>query len=109
MALVIEKPVKTFDLSQIGRGCLLWGKHCTWDAGRAGFVTSATETQLVVQYHPGIGNITNHFIIHVQEAVEGQWEIRWSADLAVVHGYNTAPGNSQHGQEGETGDRGKDT
>ena len=106
MALVIEKPVKAFDLSHIGRGCLLWGRHCTWDGGKAGFVTSATGTQLVVQYHPGIGNITNHFIIPVQEVVEGQWEIRWSYDLSEVQIYNTIPDNNGQGQEGVAVDNG---
>ena len=87
MALVIEKPVSSYDLTQIERGYLLWGRHCTWNEGKAGFVTSATEDQLIVQYHPGIGNVTNHFIIPVSEAVDGQWEIRWSADMSEVFEY----------------------
>ena len=87
MALVIEKPTAAFDMSQISRGCLLWGRHRTWTEGKAGFVTSATEEQLIVQYYPGIGNVTNHFIIPVSEAAEGQWEIRWSADLAGIQVY----------------------
>lgn len=84
MALVIEKPIESFDLTQIERGYLLWGKHYTWNEGKAGFITSATEEQLIVQYHPGIGNVTNHFIIPVSEAVDGQWEIRWSSDMSEV-------------------------
>jgi len=88
LALVIEKRETFFDLSQIGRGYLLWGKHRSWDSGRAGFVTSATENELVVQYHPGIGNVTNHFRIPVSEVMEGQWEIRWSADMADVKEHN---------------------
>jgi len=95
MALVTEKPVKVFDLSEIGRGYLLWGRHYTWDRGRAGFVTSATEGRLVVQYNPGIGNITNHFIIPVQEVEEGQWEIRWSADLSEIQGFNASLDSGQ--------------
>ena len=77
MSLVIEKPRVAFDMSQIERGHLLWGRHSTWSEGKAGFVTAATEDQLIVQYYPGIGNVTNHFIIPVSEAAEGQWEIRW--------------------------------
>lgn len=76
-----------FDLTQISRGCLLWGRHATWEEGRAGFVASATKEQLIVQYHPGIGNVTNHFAIPVSEAAGGQWEIRWSEDLSEVQGY----------------------
>lgn len=84
MALVIEKPVAAFDMSKISRGYLLWARHSTWDVGKAGFVTSATESQLTVQYYPGIGNVTNHFHIPVLEAAAGEWEIRWSSDLSEV-------------------------
>lgn len=88
MALVIEKSRVAFDISKIKQGYLLWGRHSTWNEGKAGFVTTATEERLVVQYYPGIGNITNHFIILVSEAADGQWEIRWSADMADVQEYN---------------------
>ncbi len=87
MLLLIEKPIAIFDMSQIKRGDLLWGKHCTWNKGKAGFVTSATEDKLIVQYYPGIGNVTNHFMIPVAEVVSGQWEIRWSADMSQVSEY----------------------
>ncbi len=100
MPLVKKEPVAFFNLNQISRGCLLWGKHFTWDDGKAGFVTSATKEQLIVQYHPGIGNVTNHFIIPVSEAVEGQWEIRWSADLSEVQTYGI-PEDSEDPGTGE--------
>ncbi len=104
MALVIEKPAASFDLKQIRRGHLLWGRHYTWNEGKAGFVTSATEEQLIVQYHPGIGNVTNHFIIPVSEAASGQWEIRWSADMSEVFEYGIQPGNGKQETEGEVGE-----
>ena len=105
MALVIEKPISSYDLTQIERGYLLWGKHYTWNEGKAGFVTSATEEQLIVQYHPGIGNVTNHFIIPVSEAVDGQWEIRWSADMSEVFEYGIEADTEQETEGGgdETG------
>ena len=107
MSLVIEKPRATFDISQIKRGYLLWGRHSTWNEGKAGFVTAATEDQLIVQYYPGIGNVTNHFIIPVSEAVEGQWEIRWSADMAEVQEYNIKEDGEQQEEEGvDSGDPG---
>lgn len=87
MALVTQKPSTVFDLTQVARGDLLWGRHTTWTEGKAGFVTSATEAQLAVQYYPGIGNVTNHFIIPISEAVAGQWQIRWSTDMALVQEY----------------------
>lgn len=104
MALVIEKPVESFDLEQIKRGYLLWGRHYTWNEGRAGFVTSATENQLIVQYHPGIGNVTNHFMIPVSEVVSGQWEIRWSADMSEVFEYGIEADEEQQETEGAEGE-----
>ena len=104
MALVTEKPAAVFDLTQIKRGYLLWGKHRTWSEGKAGFVTSATETQLIVQYYPGIGNVTNHFIIPVSEAAGGEWEIRWSADLTEVQEHGERAEGDRQETEGAEGD-----
>ncbi len=95
MALLTEKPVTTFDLTQIACGYLLWGKHRTWNEGKAGFVTSATESELIVQYHPKIGNVTNHFMIPVSEVTEGQWEIRWSEDMSKIQEYSILADNKQ--------------
>lgn len=107
MALVTEKPTAAFDLTQIRRGYLLWGKHRTWNEGKAGFVTSATEKQLIVQYYPGIGNVTNHFIIPVSEVTDGQWEIRWSVDMTEVQEYGVkADGEQTETEGGEGGDAG---
>lgn len=103
MALVIEKPVAAFDLSEIKRGYLLWGRHSTWNEGKAGFVTSVTESQLIIQYYPGIGNVTNHFMIPASEAAEGQWEIRWSADMTDIRGYNMETGGGEQEMEGVEG------
>lgn len=100
MALVTENPRSAFDLAEIERGYLLWGRHSTWNEGKAGFVTSATEDQLIVQYHPGIGNVTNHFMIPVSEAVSGQWEIRWSADMSEVSEYGMKADGGQQETEG---------
>lgn len=101
MALVVEQSKVSFDLTQIGRGCLLWGKHCTWKKGKAGFVTSATKEQLTVQYHPGISNVTNHFIVPVSEAAEGQWEIRWSVDLLEIQTYSGMEDQNQQETKGD--------
>ena len=101
MALITEKAVAAFDLTQIKRGDLFWGKHNTWNEGKAGFVTSVTEDLLIVQYHPGIGNVTNHFMIPIKEAVDRQWEIRWSNDLADVQEYNIIIDDEQQENEEE--------
>ena len=105
--LIIESPVAVYDLSQIKQGYLLYAKHMSWEEGRAGIVTAATETRLTVQYHPGIGNVTNHFHIPVSEALTGEWEIRWSADMSQVHGYSI-DGDTEPGKEGENESGGTD-
>ena len=87
MALLIKKLVTSFDMTQIGCGYLLWGKHSTWSEGKAGIVTSASEVQLTVQFFPGIGNVTNHFVIPVPEVEAGEWQIRWSEDMINIHEY----------------------
>lgn len=99
--LVTEKPRAAFDLAEICRGYLLWGRHRTWDEGKAGFVTSATEDQLIVQYYPEIGNVTNHFIIPVSEAADGQWEIRWSADMTGIKEFGIEADGDGEQQERE--------
>lgn len=87
MALVTEKTVKAYDLSQIKAGDLFYGKHRTWDEGKAGIVTSVNERQLIVQYYPGIANVANHFIIPAAEVSAGEWEARWSHDMSEVYIY----------------------
>lgn len=104
MALITEKPAVAFDMNQIERGYLLWGRHSTWNEGKAGFVTSATEEQLIVQYYPGIGNVTNHFMIPVSEVASGQWEIRWSANMSEVFEYGIEADGGQQETEGAEGE-----
>lgn len=100
MSLVIEQPAQVFNLEQIKRGYLFWGKHRTWNEGEAGFVTSATERQLIIQYHPRIGNVTNHFRVPISEVIDGQWEIRWSADMSEVFEYGTKKDEGKQETEG---------
>lgn len=99
MALITEKPVAVFDTEQIKRGHLLWGKHRTWNGGRAGFVTAVTKDCLTVQYYPGIGNVTNHFLVPVSEVADGQWEIRWSADMSQIWEYNILENGDEDAEE----------
>jgi hypothetical protein len=108
MALVIEKPEPQFDLAQIKHGSLIYGKHRTWDKGEAGIVVSAQEKELIVQYYPGIANVTNHFVIYISEVMAGEWEIRWSDDLSEVSEFpevepndtsQNTDGGSQSGSE----------
>jgi hypothetical protein len=103
MALVIEKSDASFDLENISRGQLLWGKHKLWNEGKAGFITAATEKEIVVQYFPGISNVTNHFAIKVSEVINGEWEIRWSSDLSEVFELEYIANKEGEDSEDETG------
>lgn len=102
MGLLIEKPVAVYDLSQIHPGYVCFGKHRTWNEGKTGIVTSVTESQMTVQYHPGIGNVTNHFIIPISEVAAREWEIRWSADLLEVSEYEAIPEREETDESGTT-------
>lgn len=103
MSLITKQQETVFDLSQIKQGYLLYGRHYTWKEGKAGFVTSVTEKKLTVQYHPGIGNITNHFFIPASEVAAEEWEIRWSADLTEVWEYKAEEDKKEEGEQDETG------
>ena len=70
----------------------MYAKHRTWPEGKSGFVTAVTDKQITVQYHPGIGNVTNHFFLPADEVAAGEWEVRWSADLKEVNEYKTEGG-----------------
>lgn len=87
MALIVKKNSEVFDTAQIKRGCLCFARHQSWPEGRCGFATAVTEREIMVQYHPGIGNITNHFSVLAQDVAAGQWEFRWSDDLKVIGEY----------------------
>lgn len=99
MSLIIEQSVCFFDTSQVKCGDLLWGKHKTWIEGKAGFVTSVKEKQIIVQYYPGIGNVTNHFIIPAAEVSAGDWSIRWTSNLKEVQSYNEEIDDEQQEKE----------
>lgn len=84
MTLITEKPENVFDTEAIKPGYLVYAKHFSWKEGIGGFVTAVTDKEVVVQYHPGIGNVTNHFIMQAQDVAAGNWEIRYSADMKEI-------------------------
>ena len=87
MELIIEKPESVLNTSEIKTGMLVYAKHVSWKCGISGFVTAITEKEMIVQYHPRIGNVTNHFFINAKEVAAGDWQIRYSADLSEVYEY----------------------
>ena len=84
MALIIQSSKPIFDLSKIEKGHLIYARHRSWSDGLVGIITGVSEDRLVVQYHPAIGNVMNHFFIPATEVSAEEWEIRWSEDLTNV-------------------------
>lgn len=103
MELIVEKTVNVYDLSQIKAGDLFYGRHRTWSDGKAGIVTTANERELIIQYHPGIANVTNHFTIPVNEVYAGEWEARWSHDMSEVYEYSRESEEEETEVEDESG------
>ena len=87
MSLIIDPEGKVFDTSAIKKGWLVYAKNSGWDEGRCGIATEVTEDKLIVQFHPGVGNIINHFVVTPEEVEEGKWTLRWSEDLVTISQY----------------------
>ena len=85
--LIKSETTQYYDTEEIKCGMLLYAKHRTWDKGERGFITYVDKALIIVQYYPGIGNVTNHFKLYAQEVVAGEWEIRWSDDLRDINEY----------------------
>lgn len=85
MELIVKENCARFDSNAIKAGYAIYGKHASWDKGKTGVVTAVTDTTLVALFHPGIGNVVNHFIIPIGEVEKGEWDVRWSEDLSTVN------------------------
>lgn len=103
--LITEKRENVFDTSEIKAGYLVFAKNKSWNEGIGGFVTAVTEKEAVVQYNPGIGNVTNHFSIRASEVEAGDWEIRYSADMSEIYVYPepTSDTDTRNGGSDDTG------
>lgn len=87
MGILKDAAGKVYDTEVIQRGYLVYAKHKSWPEGKAGFVTAVSEREIIVQYHPGIANVTNHFFVPASELAAGQWELKWTKDLSEVQEY----------------------
>ena len=102
MALILKASRDVFDTSVVGRGFLIFAKHRSWPEGKGGIITRVAEDKLTVQYHPGIGNVTNHFFIPASEVAAGEWLVRWSEDLSTVN--TTEEDGGEQDGDGEVDD-----
>ena len=85
--LIVKEPTEKFNTEEIRRGTLVYAKHKTWENGEKGFVTTASEDEVIVQYPPKIGNVTNHFFLRAEEVAKGDWEVRYTNDMETIVTY----------------------
>lgn len=85
--LIKSETTQCYNTEEVRCGMLMYAKHRTWDKGERGFITYADKELIIVQYYPGIGNVTNHLKLYAQEVAAGEWEVRWSDDLNSIHTY----------------------
>ena len=87
MQFLTESEQSIFNLEEIKEGWCAYVKHTSWTDGKAGFISALSENTMIVQYSPGIRNISNHTLIKVKDVVAGEWEIRVSPDLKNIYEY----------------------
>lgn len=87
MSLIVKSERAVFDVSVIKCGALIYGKHSSWPEGTGGFILQVNEEEITVQHYAGVGKVTNHYRIPVNEAAAGEWELRWSDNLTNVETY----------------------
>lgn len=85
MSLIIDSTEKVFDTASIHKGDLIRAKYSTWDEPRNGIVTAVSEDKLTVLFLPGLGNVTNYFVILASEVAAAKWAVRWSTDLLTIN------------------------
>ena len=101
--ILTEVTKDVINTDEIGRGTLVWAKHSSWEEGRSGIVTNATEKDIVITFLPSFQNVRNHFTILASELVDGQWQLRYSSDgLQNVSsfGFATEEENTENESEG---------
>ena len=84
MALIKDRAAPVFDSEQVHKGDLIRAKHKTWDEYKNGLVVGITSNELVVLYHTGIGNVSNHFVMLASEVAGGlsrrkNWQRAWQS------------------------------
>lgn len=85
--LIINSDTKQFDTEEIKRGTLISAKHSSWTEAAAGFVTSASPVEVIVQFPPRVGNVTYHYFIRAVDVAAGVWDIRYTNDMVNIQHY----------------------
>jgi hypothetical protein len=84
MPLITDSTEKVFDITSVHKGDLIRAKYSGWDEPRNGIVTAVSEDKLTVLFLPGLGNVTNYFVILAAEVEAGK-ELTDLADVAIAN------------------------
>lgn len=87
MQIVTKKEESKFNLEEIKEGWCAYVKHSSWDEGKAGYISSLSSDIMMIQFCPGIRNISNHTSVEAKDIAAGEWEIRLSPDLKDIYEY----------------------
>ena len=95
MPIIKDSTEKIFDPEQVQKGNLINAKRAGWTEPKNGIITAITDDQLTVLMLPGIGNVTNYFIIPASEVVGGvTWELLWTKDMITIKTDGAIPDGS---------------
>lgn len=81
MSLLIDIHSTGFDQSTIHRGDLIRAKYQNWREPCNGIVAYVTATRVRVLYLTTTGYVSNFYSIHLQDVLDGLWEIQWGCDF----------------------------
>lgn len=85
MPILQDSSVKTFDRDAVHKGDLIRAKHKTWPEPRNGIVATVKDSELTVLFLPGLGNVSNYFVIAASEVDAELWALAWTTDLETVN------------------------
>ena len=91
MALIADKAVKTFDLTEISRGVCVRIRRAGDTTFRNGFVTKADEHRIEIIYCNNQNTATSYMHVMAVDVAIGVWEIFWTSDFQFVGHENNAP------------------
>ena len=95
MPIIKDSTDKIYDPESVQKGNLINAKRTGWAEPKNGIITAITDDQLTVLTLPGIGNVTNYFIIPASEVVGGEtWELLWTSDMKTIHTDGAIPDES---------------
>lgn len=95
MPIIKDNVTKIFDPEYVQKGNLINAKRAGWTEPKNGIITAVTDEQLTVLTLPGIGNVTNYFVIPASEVADGKtWELLWTKDMKNIYTDGAIPDGS---------------